>query len=115
MFLGVMLIIKNFSKRNLKAQYAYKLLLFHGFMHSIFLVLYLFNPEFLIPFVIVSFFMLPTYALLLLRQINFKIQANTRLKVLKDVTKKTGVKQRLKARLNREKLRLEAQSKWKKA
>ncbi len=57
--------------------------------------------------------MVPTYVLLLLRQINFKIQTSIRLKVLKDVSKETGVKKRLTARLKREELRVEAQSKWK--
>lgn len=113
MFLSVMLIIKHFTKRNFKTQYAYKLLLFNGFMHSLYLVLYLFYPQALIPLIIVSFFMVPTYVLLLLRQINFRIQASTRLKVLKDVSKETGVKKRLTARLKREKLRVEAQAKWK--
>lgn len=82
-------------------------------MHSLYLVLYLFYAQFLIPLIIVSFFMVPTYVLLLLRQINFKIQTSIRLKVLKDVSKETGVKKRLTARLKREELRVEAQSKWK--
>jgi len=112
-FIVMLFIIKHFSTKVFKQHIAYKLFLFNVFIHSLLLAAYLFQPEFEIALIVVSFFMIPTYIMLVLRQINFKIQANIRQKVLKDVTIETSKKQRLAARLKREKIRLVAKSKWK--
>lgn len=111
-FIVMLYIIKHFSTKVLKQHIAFKIFLFNGLIHSILLAAYLVEPLFNTALSIFSFFMIPTYIMLLLRELNFKIQANIRQKVLKEVAIETSSKQRLAARLKREKIRLIAKSKW---
>ena len=78
-FITAFLILKEYKNSSIRLSSYYKFLLLQGFIHSFFLVLALFFPDFKTAFLIHSFAMIPLYALLLFRKYALKSQRNARL------------------------------------
>jgi hypothetical protein len=71
-FVTAVLILKEYTIRNIRFAKHFKLLMLQGLIHSLLLVLCLFFQDFKSAFIIHSFGMIPLYGLLLFRNYHLK-------------------------------------------